>query len=163
MPGRKFRQVGKFPDPRKIRMHLSYTTAELAELLEVHEQTVRRWIKSGLPIVACGLPRLILGYEAKQWLKAQRTGRKQPLGLGEFYCFKCKSPRFPHDMEADLEKTSPQIINLVGLCSLCGSLMYRRINPRKFSLCTTNLTIRVPEALEQLIDREIPSLNDQLN
>lgn len=48
-------------NPRRAKLHRSYTAFELAELLDVHKNTVRQWIKAGLPVVDGARPALICG------------------------------------------------------------------------------------------------------
>lgn len=79
----------------RIKSHRSYEIEEVAELLGVSPQTVRQWIKDGLPALTERRPYLILGWQLKEFLKAREGARKQPLGAGEFYCTSCKAPRKP--------------------------------------------------------------------
>ncbi len=37
-------------DPRRIRTHFAYTVEEAARSLGVHKNTIRAWIKDGLPV-----------------------------------------------------------------------------------------------------------------
>jgi hypothetical protein len=39
----------RLPNPRRAKIHRNYTVAEIATLYTVHRNTVREWIKHGLP------------------------------------------------------------------------------------------------------------------
>ena len=74
-----------------IKMYMIYTVGELAKLLGVHKDTVRTWIKKGLPIVnGSKCPILIRGRDAKQFLQQMSKDRKCPLKDNEFFCVKCR-------------------------------------------------------------------------
>ncbi len=43
--------MAKLPNHRLVKIHRSYTVEDAARCLAVHKNTVRRWIKAGLPTV----------------------------------------------------------------------------------------------------------------
>ena len=49
------------PNPRLVKIHRNYTVEDVANLLGVHKNTVREWIKQGLPKIDDKRPMLILG------------------------------------------------------------------------------------------------------
>lgn len=88
MPGRRI-------NPRLIKLHRSYSAEEAARALGAHKNSVRGWIKKGLPVVDHSLPVLILGHELHTYLEGKRKAAKRPCPPGTLYCFKCRQPRPP--------------------------------------------------------------------
>jgi hypothetical protein len=68
---------------RSIRARRSYTLSEIAILLAAHVQTVRGWVKAGLPALEGSRPALIMGYELIKFLGAKQEKRRVPLAEGE--------------------------------------------------------------------------------
>ena len=106
----------RFPNHRLVKIHLNYTVEEIALLLNVHKNTVRSWIKDGLPICDDRRPVLILGVQLADFLKARRTMNKQPCRLGEFFCFRCRRPRTPAGSMADCLPVTEKIGHLQAIC-----------------------------------------------
>ena len=76
-------------DTRTISTVTSYTISEICTLLKpqkLHEQTVRSWIKEGLPICYDGKPVLINGAALIVFLQNKKANLKQPrkLNIDEF-------------------------------------------------------------------------------
>jgi predicted DNA-binding protein (UPF0251 family) len=44
--------LAKLPNYRLVKIHRIYTVEDAARCLAVHKNTVRRWIKAGLPTVS---------------------------------------------------------------------------------------------------------------
>jgi excisionase family DNA binding protein len=57
------------PNPRLIKIHRSYSIDEAARLLHAHKNTIRSWIKQGLPIIDRRRPTLIHGADLSAFLK----------------------------------------------------------------------------------------------
>ena len=79
---------------RRVKIHRSYSVAEVARLLDVSKLTVMRWIARGLPLIERKRPYLIHGSDLRAFLLANRPAR-QPCGPGEMYCLRCRAPRRP--------------------------------------------------------------------
>lgn len=94
------------PNPRLAKIHYAYTAREVADLYGVHKNTVREWIKSGLPICNDRRPFLILGSELRAFLESRRASKKHPCGPGEFFCFRCHVPKPPAGGMVDYVATS---------------------------------------------------------
>ena len=80
---------------RRVKIHRSYAVDEAARLLDVHKNTVRNWIKSGLPTVDERRPILILGRSLSTFLSTRRMRRRQPCQPDQLYCFRCQAPKRP--------------------------------------------------------------------
>src|SRR5438270_74434 len=108
-------------DIRRVKIHRSYTTSEVAELLDAHKQTVARWIAAGLPLVEQKKPYLIHGTDLRAFLSARKPP-KQPLRPGEIYCVGCPAPRRPDGDVADLAPRSDTTGSLIGICPTCQKM-----------------------------------------
>ncbi len=51
----------RHPNPRLVKIHRSYTVEETATVCGVHRNTVRQWIKTGLPTLDARRPVLMQG------------------------------------------------------------------------------------------------------
>ena len=49
------------PNHRLLKIHRSYTVEEVASVLDVHRNSVRNWLRSGLDAIDQRRPTLILG------------------------------------------------------------------------------------------------------
>ena len=50
------RSLSEAVNPRRVKLHRSYTVEEAAMLFKVHKNTVRGWLKSGLETVEVVAP-----------------------------------------------------------------------------------------------------------
>ena len=64
-------------NPRLAKLHRSYDVRELADRLDVHKNTVRQWIREGLPVVDGAKPTLIDGGDFQAWWGKRTKARKQ--------------------------------------------------------------------------------------
>lgn len=117
-------------DPRRAKLHRSYTIAEAAELLGIHRNTVRNWIKAGLPVVCCGRRQLILGWQLRDFLAQRQALRRRACGPGQLYCLRCREPRKPRQGSVHWVETTQPTVNLTALCGTCGARMNRRSSLR---------------------------------
>ena len=110
---------------QSIRIHQSYEVAELADLLMCTQQTVRAWIRGGLPVLSAQRPILILGFELRKYLKDRYAKAKRPTALGEFYCMRCRKPQKPFGMLVDYIPINENRGRLAALCSVCETTCSR--------------------------------------
>src|SRR5262245_10812472 len=122
------------PNHRLIKIHRSYTAVGVAGALKVHRNTVREWIKRGLPTCDAQRPVLILGSDLVPFLKAQRSKNKRPCAPGEIYCVRCRVPRNPAGGLAEYRPMTATLGDLVGICPTCDAVIYRRVNRAKREL-----------------------------
>jgi hypothetical protein len=144
---------------RLVKIHRSYSVEEIARLFGVHKNTVRAWVKAGLPTSDEERPMLILGTDLAAFLQARRTKHKQPCKPGEFYCVRCRSPKAPAGGIADCLPVTETIGNLEAICPDCGCMMNRRVNMAKLAQLQGQLAITLRKAWEQVSNRIQPSVN----
>ena len=86
----------RHPNHRLVKIHRSYTVEEIASLFGIHKNTVRGWVKAGLPTCDNKRPMLILGHDLG-CIPSGSPGKKQadlsawgnllrPLPLPEISC-----------------------------------------------------------------------------
>ena len=149
----------RHPSHRLVKIHRSYTVEEASTLLSVHRNTVREWIKRGLPTSDYQRPLLILGRDLVHFLRARRLKNKRTCKPGEIYCVRCREPRFPAGDMADYEPVINVIGDLVGICPTCECLIRRRVNSAKLAQVRGNLQVAFPLGVPRLDETAQPSLN----
>ena len=123
--------MAKNHNPNHAKINRNYTVEEVANLYNVHKNTVRSWIKNqGLEIIDDIKPFLILGRELREFIRTNRTKNKRKCLPHEVYCLKCKEPRVPAENMADYIPMSNTSGRLISLCPECGSLInqYKRLD-----------------------------------
>jgi len=133
-------------NPRRVKVHRSYTVGEVAKVLGAHKNTVRAWLRDGLEPIDRRRPVLIQGRQLASYLDARRKSRRQPCRPGEFYCFRCRMPKAAVAGTADYLPVTPSSGNLTARCSECGTRMYRRVSFRKLAAVAADLQVALPQA-----------------
>src|ERR1700712_1579374 len=82
-------------NPRLVKLHRSYTVADIARLLGVHKNSVRGWQRAGLDPLDGSRPLLFQGQALRGFLEERRAKRKCPCPPVTFYCFRCRQARSP--------------------------------------------------------------------
>jgi hypothetical protein len=149
----------RFANHRLVKIHRSYTVEDAALTLGVHKNTVRSWIKEGLPTCDNRRPVLILGNHLVDFLKARRTHNKRPCKLGELYCFRCRKPKAPAGAMADCLPISDKIGHLQGICPDCYCMMNRRVSTAKIGQFAAVLSITFSKAQERVSNTNQPNVN----
>jgi hypothetical protein len=149
-------------NPRRVKVHRSYTVEEVARLYGAHKNTVKNWLKEGLPKVDDRRPILILGRHLASFVHARRQFRRQRCGAGEFFCFKCRKPRRSMADSAEYLPSTVAAGNLRGTCADCGTRMYRRVSLRERAASLGDLRITLPQAQQRIVEGAEPSLNCDL-
>lgn len=149
----------RHPNPRRAKRHRTYTIEELATLFQLHKHTVRKWLKQGLTPIDGRRPALFRGEDVAAFLAARRHSSRRPCRAGEIYCMKCRTPRAPDGGIADLNIQGPTNGTLIGICPVCATLLYRRVNPARITLVRGNLEVTVRQAPTHIEDRSQPIVN----
>lgn len=151
------------PNPKLVKIHRSYTVEEAARLFGTHKNTVRQWIKAGLPTCDRKRPALILGCELAAFLKARRTKGKRPCKPGEIYCVRCRAPQQPAGNLAEYQPITPTLGNLIGICPDCEGMIYRRASMAKITAIQEVLDITFLKSGRQVSVSDSPIVNSDFD
>ena len=149
----------RHPNPRLAKIHRNYTVEEIATLFGVHRNTVRAWVKRGLPTSDDRRPMLILGRDLVAFLQLQRAKNKRTCQPGEIYCVRCRAPKAPAGDMADYEALTATQGNLIAICPDCETIIYRRASLAKLAQICGKLDITFPQALRHIGESTQPSVN----
>ena len=149
-------------NPRRVKVHRSYTVEEVARLYKVHKNTVRAWLKSGLEPIDDRRPILILGRQLASFLHLRRECRRRRCRAGEFYCFRCRTPKGAAARAAEYLPLTASSGNLRARCADCGTRMYRRVSFHKLAVVAGDLQVMLPEAQQCIVEGADPSVNCDL-
>ena len=83
------------PNPRRVKIHRSYTVDDAAQLFGCHRNTICHWQKEGLKPVDGKRPVAFEGPALTAFLEARRGARRRRLKPGEIYCLPCREPKEP--------------------------------------------------------------------
>lgn len=145
-------------NPRLVKIHRSYSVEEAARLLHIHKNTIRDWIRRGLPTIDQRRPVLILGRELAEFLARRRRNSKRPCAAGQIYCVRCRCPQNPAGDMADYRPLTATGGNLVGICPDCNALIYRRVSLAKLDIARGDLEVSRPEAGRRIDEIASPSV-----
>jgi hypothetical protein len=147
---------------RHVKIHRSYTVADIVIQFGIHKNTVRNWLKNGLTAIDNSRPLLIHGEVLSAYLKAKRTKNKQKCKPGEIYCVRCRAPKVPAGDMADCKPVTEKIWNLVAICPDCDKIINQRVGLARLVLIRTKIDITMPQALQHLVDSYQPSVSSDL-
>ncbi|WP_221932875.1 helix-turn-helix domain-containing protein [Thalassotalea sp. PS06] len=132
-------------NPNRIKKYRSYTIQEAAYTLDIHKNTVARWIKyDGLPIVDNKRPYLIRGTDLKTFIRNRNTEHKKPCGLGEFFCCKCRQSRSSSQVFVEVYPTDNRTGVITGFCNVCSTKANKFINQQQFKQLKSKLGSILP-------------------
>jgi hypothetical protein len=151
--------MAKNLNPNRAKIHRSYTVEEVSALYGIHKNTVRGWIKKGLPVCDDLKPCLILGQGLRVFLQASRKNRKQKCKPAEMYCMRCKSPQLPALNMVDYEALTATTGRLIGICGACEGGINKFISLANLALIGGQLDVSLPKAQKHIGDRDKPLLN----
>lgn len=147
------------PNPRLAKLHRSYSVEETARLCGVHKNTVRAWIKDGLPTLDGQRPLLIQGEVLRTYLEGRRRAAKRPCPPGTLYCFGCRAPRPPALGMADYLPREGGAGNIRALCESCSAVMHRRARPEAIAAILPGIQVRTVQAPPRIAEPTTPCLN----
>lgn len=148
----------KTPNPRLAKLHRAYTTDQAARLFGMHRNTVRAWIKAGLPTVA-GRPVLVQGRELRAFLERRRAAAKRPCPPGTLYCCKCRDPRPPLPRSVVFEARDNGAGCLRAVCATCGTRMFQRARQERLAAVMPGIAVLIVKAPARIAECPLPSAN----
>ncbi|MEK7266025.1 MAG: helix-turn-helix domain-containing protein [Pseudomonadota bacterium] len=126
--------MAKRINPRRVKIHLNYDFAEAARRIGVHKNTVRNWVRSGeLPAFTDRRPHIIRGADLRDFLERRQASARTKCPSNHLYCFRCRAPRTPQGMVADLATRLHGAGNLRATCAVCGGAIHQRCNQHRLS------------------------------
>jgi len=149
----------RHPNPRLVKIHRNYSVDDIARLFGLHKNTVRNWLKQGLPTIDDRRPILVLGQELSRFLHERRQKAKQSCGPGRLYCIACRAPKVPAGKMAECTPTGPLAGSLCGICPDCDRLIYRRVNLTKIDAVRGDLEITFTQPRARIGESAVPSVN----
>ncbi len=149
----------RHPNHRLVKIHRNYTVEETANLFGIHKNTVRAWIKAGLPTSDDKRPMLILGHELVAFLQARRGKYKHTCKPGEIYCVRCRAPKLPASDMAEYQPITEKFGNLIAICPDCDSIMNRRVSMAKLEQVRGKMDITFPQALRHIVESNQPTVS----
>lgn len=149
----------RHPNPRRAKIHRSYSVEEIARLFNVHKNTVRAWIKQGLETIDGQRPTVARGEEIRRFLGERRTRAKMPCGPGRIYCLPCRAPKVPAGNMVECVATGDTAGTLQGICPDCGRIIYRRVNPQKIGAVCGDLELTFTQAEARIAETTKPPVN----
>ena len=152
----------RHPNHRLVKSHRCYTVEEIARLFAIHKNTVREWVKAGLPTIDDRRPMLILSHDLIAFLQARKARSKHTCQPGEMYCFRCRAPKFPAENMAEYIAMTDKVGNLTAICPDCTSMMHRLVSLVKLEDFHAKMDIAFPQAQRRLSEIHQLSVNSDL-
>lgn len=152
----------RHPNHRLVKSHRSYAVEEIADLFDIHKNTVWNWVKKGLAPIDSNRPMLIHGKDLAVFLQAIRAKHKHSCKPGELYCVRCRAPKSPAGEMAEYSPVTEKIGNLIAICPACNAMMNRRVSLAKIGSVCGNIDITFPEDLRHIVERARPTVNSDL-
>lgn len=150
------------PDHRLVKTHRSYAVGDIAQLFEVHKNTVREWLRTGLKTIDQSHPMLIHGDDLAEFLKERRRRRKRPCQPGQIFCVRCRAGKLPAGKMADYIPITETFGNLEGICPDCGGMIYRRASLARLEQLREKLDIWFREEERRVSDSDDPTVKSDL-
>jgi hypothetical protein len=118
--------MARHPNPKRVKLHRTYTVGDAAACLRMHKNTIRSYLKNGLVPIDRKRPVLILGSVLRRFLEERRARGRQTCRAGQIYCIRCKTPKQPAGDIAEYIPMTATSGNLRAICPDCELLIHRR-------------------------------------
>src|SRR5215813_1924570 len=136
----------RHPNPRRAKIHRSYSVEEISRLFAIHKNTARNWLRQGLAAIDGARPTVVRGVELRRFLTERRMSARQTCGPGRIFCLPCRAPKVPAGNMAECIQTGDTTGTLRGICPDCDRMIYRRVNPLKLGAVRGDLDVTVTQA-----------------
>ena len=146
-------------NPRLAKLHRSYTVVEVARLYDMHRNTVRDWLKTGLAAIDDRRPVMIQGHALRVFLQDRRERAKRPCAPGTLYCCKCRVPRATVPGSAVFDARVDCAGTLRALCEFCGTRMFRRARQQDLRAIMPQIVILIVKEPLHIAEFASPSPN----
>ncbi|MEP3524009.1 MAG: hypothetical protein ABJN24_01140 [Hyphomicrobiales bacterium] len=111
----------------RVRYWYAYDVDEICALyadLNLHPQTIRKWIKNGLSTIDAGKPALIYGQKLIAFLKKNNQSNKCKTAFEEFFCMRCQDARPVYRGEISATQKA-KFVKVQAKCRTCKAGMYK--------------------------------------
>jgi hypothetical protein len=149
-------------NPRRVKIHRNYTVGEAAMLFRAHKNTVRAWLKSGLPPIDGRRPILILGRQLASFFTCASRVHTTALPTGPVLLFPLPGAEDIGSSKGRLSADLGEFWQSEGYLSECGTRMYRRVSFRKLATAVGDLQVTLPQAQQRIVEGADPSVNCDL-
>ncbi len=125
-----------------IKYWWAYDIDEICQLYKkynLHPQTVRQWIKNGLPTMK-GKPALIYGNDLIKFLGKMNKSNKCQTEFHQMFCMKCKEGTDPYRKQVQLELKNG-FVKAKAHCRNCKNIMYKSYKLDDFQKMKTHFHV----------------------
>jgi hypothetical protein len=136
----------KIHDWRPIKDRHAYKARELADLLNIGECAVYRWLHRGLRQLGTGRPALILGSDAIEFIQKLHKSYKRPCAPGQLHCLRCRTARGVANNTAQLIPHTKGRAYLKAACCECGCGMCQIVRLDKLPARMPGITFNTKSA-----------------
>lgn len=147
-------------DPRRARLHLSYTRLDLCQTFDVGLSTISAWKRKGLQPIDNHRPYLFAGAVVREFIE-QHNKPYHSTAPGEFYCVACKHVTKPSGDVVDFIQLNHANGNLVGTCPRCSRRMPQRVRNADVARKAGHLKVRYEDGSATLPRCGGPSRNER--
>lgn len=123
--------MGKTISAATIKSHRTYSIQEASLVTGASVQTIRNWVRKGMPIIPDTRPWLIKGVDLKAMARGSRRPKMSQPAAGEMTCMKCRASRKVAGDMVDYLPHDAKTGRLVGLCQTCGTVMNLFVSKKK--------------------------------